>query len=99
MFELTFHDLGIPFPLFEAPVTDATDYEGRGRCSLCHKEDAHCFQLGIGADVVVRCPGCAAEVALDADNRSAGPASARGAGVAMRRRREIQWPMICEPTK
>lgn|SRR5215510_3394153 len=76
MLELTFHDLGIPFPLFKAPVTDATDYEGRGHCSLCHKEDAHCFQLGIGADVVIRCPGCAAEVALNADNRSAGACQA-----------------------
>jgi hypothetical protein len=31
--ESTFHDLGIPFPLFEAPVTDATDYENMGRCA------------------------------------------------------------------
>jgi hypothetical protein len=73
---LTFHDLGIPFPLFEAPVSDATDYEGRGRCSLCHKEDVHCFRLGIGADVVVRCSGCTAEVALDADSRSGGACQA-----------------------
>jgi hypothetical protein len=73
---LTFHDLGIPFPLLEAPVSDAADYEGRGRCSLCHKEGVHCFQLGIGANVVVRCPGCAAEVVLDADSRSGGACQA-----------------------
>jgi hypothetical protein len=70
MLELTFHDLGIPFPLFEAPVSDAVDYEGRARCSLCREDGVHCFRLGIGADIVVHCPGCAAETALDADSRS-----------------------------
>ena len=44
--EVTFHDLSIPFPLFEAPVSDAADYVGIARCSLCHKEGVHCFQLG-----------------------------------------------------
>ena len=69
MSEPTFHDLGIPFPLFEAPVSQAKEYKGKGRCSLCHKEGVHCFELGIGADVVVHCPSCAAEIALDADSR------------------------------
>lgn len=70
--ELTFHDLGIPFPLFEAPVSEAREYRGRGRCSLCHKEGVHCFSLTLGADLVIHCPGCKAEVALDADSRAGG---------------------------
>lgn len=70
--DLTFHDLGIPFPLFEAPVSEATEYMGRGRCSLCHKDKAHCFKLGIGADIVIPCPVCNAEVALDADDGAGG---------------------------
>jgi len=57
--ELTFTDQGIPFALFK----------GRRRCSLCSKEALHCFAAGIGDDVIVPCPTCAAEVGLDADAR------------------------------
>jgi hypothetical protein len=70
MLALTFHDLGIPFPLFKAPASEAKGYKGRGRCSLCHREGVHCFELGIGADVVIHCPVCTVEVALDAQSRA-----------------------------
>jgi len=70
--ELTFNDLGIPFDLFEASVTEAQEYKGRGHCSLCHNEGVHVFKLGIGDGVISRCPSCATELALDADSRSGG---------------------------
>jgi hypothetical protein len=79
--ELTFTDLGIPFALFDAPVSEAAEYKGRGRCSLCSKEALHCFEAGIGDAVIVPCPRCAAEVALDADARSGGTCAVCGAGV------------------
>jgi hypothetical protein len=79
--ELTFTDLGIPFALFDAPVSEAAEYKGRGRCSLCSKAALHCFEAGIGDDVIVPCPRCAAEVGLDADARSGGTCPACGAGV------------------
>src|SRR5262245_13338318 len=79
--DLSFTDLGIPFALFEAPVSEAAEYKGRGRCSLCSKEALHCFKAGIGDDVIVPCQRCAAEVVLDADARSGGTCAACGAGV------------------
>jgi hypothetical protein len=68
--ELTFHDLVIPF-LFEAPVSEAHEYGGRGRCSRS-KEGFCRFELGIGEAVVVHCPVCQAEVTLDADSGAGG---------------------------
>jgi uncharacterized protein CbrC (UPF0167 family) len=65
----TFRDLGIPFPLFDAPISEASEYRGVGRCSLCQAEGAHCFELDIGADIVVACPACATPVPLDAADR------------------------------
>jgi uncharacterized protein CbrC (UPF0167 family) len=40
----TFADLGIPFPLFEAPAKEASEYKGLGRCKLCGTGQAHCFE-------------------------------------------------------
>jgi uncharacterized protein CbrC (UPF0167 family) len=61
----TFRDLGIPFPLFDAPTSEAAEYKGTGRCSLCRKEGAHRFELDC-ADVIVRCSVCAVESELEA---------------------------------
>ena len=44
--------------------------KGRGRCSLCHKEGVHVFELGIGDSVVTHCPVCNSERALDAHSRA-----------------------------
>src|SRR5262245_14217433 len=41
----TFRDLGIPFALFDAPTSEAKEYRGIGRCSLCQTEGVHCFEL------------------------------------------------------
>jgi uncharacterized protein CbrC (UPF0167 family) len=66
----TFADLGIPFPLFEAPTTEASDYAGVATCRLCGGRDRHCFELGIGDALVLPCPVCGTENGLDADDRA-----------------------------
>ncbi len=63
---ITFEQLGIPFPLFEAPVKDASGYCGQRVCSLCHVAMAHCFHLGIGAYVIRACPSCDATTGVSA---------------------------------
>jgi uncharacterized protein CbrC (UPF0167 family) len=68
----TFADLGAPFPLFAAPIEDASDFAGPGRCSLCKSAAAVRFELGIGCDVMVGCPGCGLGRGLDADDATAG---------------------------
>jgi uncharacterized protein CbrC (UPF0167 family) len=67
----TFTELGIPFPLFEAPVDDASEYCGVGACSLCGAAGRHCFELGIGCAVMCACPSCGTENGLDADDWAA----------------------------
>src|SRR2546423_840815 len=69
----TFAQLGIPFPLFDAPITDAADYMGIGSCSLCAKPKQHCFELGIGAALMMNCPECGTENGLDAADRANAP--------------------------
>jgi uncharacterized protein CbrC (UPF0167 family) len=54
--EQTFADLGIPFPLFEAPIKDTTHYRGVGQCSLCSQAGVHLFEP---TDVSVVCSHCA----------------------------------------
>lgn len=73
--DLTFADLGIPFPLFEAPVRETSDYAGQGTCDLCDATAAHCFRLAIGVKVLVEC-GCGAVVALEADDRASATCAA-----------------------
>jgi uncharacterized protein CbrC (UPF0167 family) len=69
----TFAELGNPFPLFDAPITDAADYMGLGACSLCATPKQHCFELGIGAALMVTCPKCDTENGLDAADRADAP--------------------------
>lgn len=54
----TFAELGIPFPLFEADASEATDYRGLGVCIVCTAQDVHCFKPSA---VPVICPSCYAE--------------------------------------
>lgn len=65
----TFADHGIPFPLFEAPTDEASDYAGLATCRLCGRGERHCFELGIGDDLILPCPSCGVEVGLSADGR------------------------------
>ena len=66
MSQKTFRDLGIPFPLFDAPVSEAAEYMGIGRCSLCQKDGVHCFELE-DDEIIVPCPYCGSEVAPNED--------------------------------
>lgn len=68
----TFADLGIPFPLFEAPTEEASDYAGIATCRLCGCGGRHCFELGIGDDLILPCPACGSETGLSADGRGDG---------------------------
>ena len=58
-----FADLGIPFPLFEAPIVENAMYIGVGGCSICGEQEVHCFWL---QDVVLKCKACGAQSARDA---------------------------------
>lgn len=69
----TFAELGIPFPLFEAPVTEAFCYAGQSRCSVCRRHAVYCFELGIGAYVIVPCSVCDAANTLPVVDRAAQP--------------------------
>lgn len=69
----TFAQLGIPFLLFEGPVGDASSYAGEEKCLLCGKQAPHCFQLGIGSDVIASCTRCSTANALDGDDRKNAP--------------------------
>ena len=64
----TFAGLGIPFPLFDAPALDADSFEDEQVCFLCDRLGP-AFLLGIGDDLIVQCPHCAAQTAVDADDR------------------------------
>ncbi len=79
----TFADLGIPFPLYEAPVSpsDDSDYIGKGTCSICGTANAHCFRLGIPADLVIPCPSCGTPNGVDVVDGAAVDCRACGAAV------------------
>lgn len=63
----TFTELGIPFPLFEGPSDQASEYCGRKTCSLCGKDRQHAFHLSIGCAIMVECPKCQTVNGLDTD--------------------------------
>ncbi len=65
----SFDDLGIPFPLFKGKVDDAYEYIGESTCSVCNNEKSHCFVLGIGCALMIKCGECGMENGLDAHDR------------------------------
>ncbi len=66
----TFADLGIPFSLFDAPADEASHYHGIATCTICGQADRQTFEMGIGSDIILPCPHCRTENALDADDRA-----------------------------
>lgn len=58
MADRTFKDLGIPFPLFEAPVDATSDYAGIANCDICGGSQQHGFRIGIGGYVKLSCKQC-----------------------------------------
>jgi uncharacterized protein CbrC (UPF0167 family) len=77
---MSFSDLNIPFPLFDADEQDACEYVGHRRCSICGAYHL-CFELGIGCAVMATCPECHAENGLDADDRRDEPCRQCGTAV------------------
>ena len=69
----TFSELGIPFPLFEAPTDEAPTYVEAGRCVACGDERPHTFRLGLGQVLIRACPACGTDNPLDADDRQDAP--------------------------
>lgn len=68
---MTFADLNTPFSLFEAPITDAAEYCGKGECFLCGQPHPVCFTLSIGNAIIGACIRCGTENGLDASDREA----------------------------
>src|SRR5262249_55278095 len=66
----TFAELGVPFPLFEAPTSEASDYVGLSSCRLCGGRDRHCFVLDIGCALIQPCPACGVDNGLDVHDRN-----------------------------
>lgn len=60
----TFSDIGIPFPLYKAPIETCPNYSGEQYCCLTNKKQEHCFRLGVGGYVKMRCPKCTGELYL-----------------------------------
>ena len=54
----TFADLGIPFPLYEAPVETCPDYVGAQLCCVSGEHREHCFSFENGGYVRLPCLGC-----------------------------------------
>ena len=77
----TFAELGIPFPLFEAPTTEASDYVGLATCRLCGGRECHCFELGTGDSLILPCPACGVGNGLSAGDRAATPCRSCGSTV------------------
>jgi uncharacterized protein CbrC (UPF0167 family) len=87
----TFADLGILFPLFEAPVSEASDYAGESTCVVCGGRNQHCFVLNVGCALIIPCPACTVENGLDAHRRKARPCRSCGS--------EISFPAIPQKTE
>jgi|GEM_PF-913002 len=77
----TFAQLGIPFPLYEAPIQDATGYAGKATCGVCGRHEQHCFILNIGCAVMIPCPSCKELNGLDANDRTNTPCRSCGHGI------------------
>lgn len=69
----TFAELGMPFPLHDAPMSASNDsnFVGDGSCSNCGVTGTPSFKLRIGSALIVPCPACAAENGLEVSDKSA----------------------------
>jgi hypothetical protein len=68
---ITFAALGIPFPLFEAPISEASEYLALSQCALCGERRRHCFKLGVGDAIIVSCPQCSVQNGLSVSKQQA----------------------------
>jgi uncharacterized protein CbrC (UPF0167 family) len=79
--ETLFADFGIPFPLFEAPIDEASEYRGVSQCITCGQSKQHCFELGIGTAIITVCPQCGTQNSLDASDREDGLCRSCGSAI------------------
>ena len=63
---VTFAQLGIPFPLFAAPIDETTDYVGAKVCKLCGILQPHTFRVDA---VMIPCSSCNSINALETNSR------------------------------
>lgn len=68
----TLAELGMPFPLFDAPIEEASGYLAETRCCVCHTPDQPGFELRGGDCLVVACPSCQADNGLRARDQADG---------------------------
>lgn len=54
-----------PFELFDAPLTDSSDYIGAWHCHVCGKNAEHCFMLSVGAGAFLPCSNCGQAAAVE----------------------------------
>lgn len=66
----TFQQLGIPFPLYEAPINESSEYQPDSSCSICKRHEQPCFNLSIGCALMVTCGRCKTVNGLDAHSRN-----------------------------
>jgi uncharacterized protein CbrC (UPF0167 family) len=85
---MTFAELGIHFPLFEASIEETNDYAGAGTCCVCQKQQPHCFELSIGCALMLPCPSCRTINGLDADDKTDTPCFACAT--------TVPWPLSPE---
>ena len=95
MSETTFHNLGIPFPLFEGKVEEASEYIGARTCSVCRKDKKHCFELAIGCALMVKCDHCGAMNGLDASDRDDGTCFSCGSEIPFPLPKDEEEIVIC----
>src|SRR5262249_48775216 len=76
----TFADLGIPFPLFEAPIETCPDYVGEQDCCVSQQRKEHCFELGIGSWLKISCVACGGDLFLSGSADDDWPATCRHCG-------------------
>jgi uncharacterized protein CbrC (UPF0167 family) len=93
----TFAELGIPFPLYEAPVeaSDDSDYAGKGRCCVCQASNVHTFGLGIGTALMVACPKCATINGLDVPDQDEVACRNCDAAISFPSNAAIDEPKVC----
>lgn len=94
----TFRELGIPFPLYEAPVeaSDDSDYAGEGTCCICGTQHTPCFELGIGTALMVPCPDCATENGLDVSDKASRDCRKCGVPIAFPKNVAVRkQPKVC----
>lgn len=76
----TFDELGVPFPLFRAPVEEASNYEPSGDCTSCGRTAVPGFTL-LDGGLVRHCSNCGTRVLLNVEDQASGGCPTCGTAV------------------